>query len=221
MGEVLCRHALGEISANTCYTYGCRQPACAKARKAAKRRTSPYRPAEPTQKRIRELLAAGWTQRGIAHAAGLEPRTIRDILNRPPTGVVQAATERLIRHVPTNPARPAIVDATATRRRLQALATQGWGADTIHTRSRVAASDQWRIRTGRATRCYARTETRIADLYDQLWDQAAPDTLGSRRARSKATRMGWQPPMAWDDETIADSSQRPKGRALGPRQAAA
>lgn len=57
------------------------------------------------------------------------------------------------------------------------------------------------------------TAAKVADLYDELWDQPAPPSgrHGSVpiKARNYAHRAGWVPPLLWDDETIDDPTATP------------
>lgn len=104
------------------------------------------------------------------------------------------------------------VDATGTRRRIQALAWLGWslarlsarlGGDESHARKILGSS--W---------VTAATERAVRELYDELWDQAPPedgpyDRRAASRARNYARARGWVPPLAWDDDEIDDPAGRP------------
>lgn len=96
----------------------------------------------------------------------------------------------------------ALIDATGTRRRLQALMSLGWSQRAIAAH---ADSDQNRIshqlHGDRITRAGA---ARIAAVYEHLSAHLPPtDTPGQRmsvfRVRAQARRQGWVPPLAWDD----------------------
>lgn len=96
----------------------------------------------------------------------------------------------------------AFVPARGTQRRLQALGALGWTLTALGDRlglaeRRVAAILQERFVT-------ARTARSIVALYDELWATrptgTTPNQLATiRRATRRAARLGWVPPMAWDD----------------------
>lgn len=112
-----------------------------------------------------------------------------------------------------NPTRVAVsVDATGTRRRLQALACLGWSARMIADRFGMAEVTvaTW----GRAERVSSRTAAKVARWYDELSMRIPePVTFAERIAvgatRGKAAARGWVPPLAWDDEVIDDPSAEP------------
>lgn len=104
---------------------------------------------------------------------------------------------------------PLTVDATGTRRRLRALACNGWTNDLLAARLGVSGSAvrAWTYNE----RVRRSTVARVAALYDQLWDQPG----ASSRTAARAARAGWAPPLAWDDDTIDDPASRPdRGHGL-------
>jgi len=102
------------------------------------------------------------------------------------------------------------IDATGTRRRLQALAAIGWStgrlAEELGRDSRVVC----RVRS--AETVTTRTARDVRDAYDRLWDSKPPDETrwdrnAASRARNLAAREGWAKPMDWDN--IDDPSEVP------------
>lgn len=86
------------------------------------------------------------------------------------------------------------VDATGTRRRIQALMALGWPGHAI------AGHCGWR--TGEAVFEITRrnwvqrsTAEAVAHVYEHLSMTPGP----SAQTRARAARMGWPPPLAWDD----------------------
>jgi len=60
----------------------------------------------------------------------------------------------------------------------------------------------------------ARTAVKVRALYEQFWN--VPPPVGTRvqrtnvsKARNFASRRGFLPPMAWDDDTIDDPAAQP------------
>lgn len=96
-----------------------------------------------------------------------------------------------------------VVDATGTRRRLQALAALGWSARAIG--DRFGRGDgivhRWMTRSATVTRA---TAVMVDAWFTELaMTKPALDTVHDRysvgRARAHAARRGWVPPLAWDD----------------------
>lgn len=92
---------------------------------------------------------------------------------------------------------PALVAATGTRRRLQALMAIGWPT------AEICARLGWTGRRSRdmitqimhRDRVHRRTRDAVAALYEQLSMTPGP----SQCARSRAAVLGYLPPLAWDD----------------------
>lgn len=98
---------------------------------------------------------------------------------------------------------PLKVDATGTRRRIQALAAIGWS---------LAAQSQrlgWKPSTAHAVSSrswvWPQTAEKVRGLYDELSMVPGPNN----RARGEAARKGWLPPLAFDDESIDDPDYVP------------
>lgn len=105
--------------------------------------------------------------------------------------------------------RPGYVDATGTRRRLEALAARGHTARTIgarmgrpHATSRALVSS-WRHRDRRVID--ARTAADIDAVYTQLRDTPGTNSV----VRINALRAGCLPPSAWVGVDIDDPGARP------------
>lgn len=106
-----------------------------------------------------------------------------------------------------------LIDATGTRRRIQALAALGWGAAMVGARYGIQKGtiNNWGARTGTVQRSTAETVRRI---YDDLSMQLPPTDTRSERVRvgntkARARKSGWVPPLAWDEETIDDPNATP------------
>ncbi len=89
---------------------------------------------------------------------------------------------------------PAVVDATPTHRRIQALLAVGWtGAELAERLGSVRRENVKDILE--QSRVLRTTEARIARIYSQL--EAIPGGSDLNRSRSKA--KGWAVPFAYDD----------------------
>ncbi len=110
----------------------------------------------------------------------------------------------------------ALVDATGTRRRLQALVAIGWSQSKLG-RELGMGPGNFGSMLGRG-RLYVSTVRAVRDLYDRLWSTGPPedehrDKIAANRARNYARARGWAVPQAWDDDTIDDPTAIPEGAA--------
>ncbi|CAM5493876.1 hypothetical protein SANTM175S_01230 [Streptomyces antimycoticus] len=103
------------------------------------------------------------------------------------------------------------IDATGTRRRVQALAVRGWSRQVIAERVGMTAS-HFKKAIGHE-RVTARLARRVAAVYDAWWNQdplehgVPPQSVS--RARGDAQRSGFHSALAWDDESIDDPDAAP------------
>lgn len=107
--------------------------------------------------------------------------------------------------------RPRMVDATGTRRRLQALVALGWTYPQIGHHLGVSGGAVYRLltRTGPVQR---RVADRVAATYRVLAVTLPPETTRTEKrnaayARTVARQHGWVSPAAWDD--IDDQAATP------------
>jgi len=106
------------------------------------------------------------------------------------------------------------VDATGTKRRLQALITAGypmrWLGEWIGCPPGTMST-----MVGPSKKVTIRNKERVEALYERLaYKTPHPTTTRSKAAVTRAKRVGekrgWAPPLAWDN--IDDPQERPKGR---------
>lgn len=210
---------------------GCRCFPCRKAhyeynqhreRQIAYGRWEKFVPAEPVRAHVRSLTDAGIGQRRIALLADVSLSTITRLLygekgKTAPSRRVRVEAARRIMSVQvsldvigyTTP-----VDATGTRRRLQALIACGWSRAKLAALVGIDPTNISRVLT--TEKVWAGKARAVRDLYERLWDVAPPeddwrDKIAANRSRSYAAEHGWAPPMAWDDEAIDDPSATPVG----------
>ena len=210
----------------TSYAYVAHKCRCDVCRREHARRQKRYRldrargvqrlvDAQPLRDHVAALTAAGMSQWDITIAAGWKSRNaLADALRR--SKVTPRTMQRVLAvSVPPVSRRNGYVDATASQRRLQALAVMGWPTREIAARlGNLDAQTYVYIANGRTRTIRRRTEDAIAALYDELWDQPGR----SARTRTIALRKGWAPPLAWDDDTIADPDAQPHGEHWQPRK---
>jgi hypothetical protein len=184
--------------------------------------------AEPVRRHVRALQAAGMGLQQVRRLSGIGEGTIFPLLYGDPAAglgptkrisperaqallAVQATMDTL--------AAGAVMDGTGTRRRLQALAANGWAAALIAERLNRPASAIRRTRS--AATVLVASAREIRDLYESMWDEPPPElTSGQKssvaRVKKYALRLGWAPPMAWDDDTMDHPDAQPEGVGYVP-----
>lgn len=158
------------------------------------------------------LRSSGMSVYRIAEVAGVHRDTLYRMGRRSRT--VQIETARKILAVPI-PSRvidggAKYVDATGTRRRLQALMASGWPIRTLEVQLGRHDSALWNAM--RTETVFASTAAAVADLFDHLQLTPGPSERSRRLAQSK----GWHLPLAWDEDTIDDPNAQPDMGAYAP-----
>lgn len=199
---------------------GCRCERCAKANRDAESerrrltaygRWQPYIDAGPAREHLRALSASGIGWKQAARLSGVSTGAVSKILyggpgGRPPSRRVRPATAAAILSVVPSPAKLADssrVDATGTRRRVQALVAAGWSQSKISARLGMDRANFGAVM--RQDQVTASTARAVAALYGELWDKGPPeqghrDKIAASRARRYSAERGWPPPAAWDDD---------------------
>lgn len=188
-------------------------------RQALYGRWQPYVDAGPAREHVRALSACGIGWRRAAQLAGVSQGSMSKLVfggpgDRSPAKRIRAETEAKILAVAAtlgNLGDAALVDATATRRRLQALIACGYSKSRLAARLGVQPSNFHHTDASQVTAATARA---VAALYDELWDVPPDESthharVSVSRARNYARARGWAPPMAWDDESIGDPAAGP------------
>lgn len=186
----------------------------------------PYVDAEPVRQHLRKINELGMSFRAIAERVGLpHDSSLQPLLwGRGPYGpsktVLRETAELILAYWPTMDDLPdtAVVDATGTRRRLEALAVRGWSrnltADKVGMRR-----DNFRKAVSQP-KVTARVARLVAAAYDAWWNQDPLEhgvSLNSvSRVRGEAARAGYHGALAWDDETIDDPNAVPVTDAVQP-----
>jgi hypothetical protein len=216
-----------------CYRHDeCRCWPCTRASGAARARRrrlkgygrDPLVDAGPAAAHVRELRAAGLSMARISELSGVAGSVLwyilhgklgRDGVRRPTTRLRRVTAERILA-VPAGAGQVADddwVDATGTRRRLQALAFLGWPQVRLAEQIGISA-DQVRLLQLHTARTQKATAERAIAAYDQLWNTQPPQVSPRQRrwaehTRAQARKHRWAPPMAWDDDTIDDQAAQP------------
>lgn len=197
----------------------CRCTDCTAANTAAGRavhraqtfgRWRPFVDAAPVRKHIRALRAAGIGVEQIAILAGISTSHVRDLGHpgrdgEPRIRRVRPETAQRILRIRIDQADRAPrshVDATGTRRRLQALIAVGWPHGELAARLRRGSASLRRSMLSDSVT--AQTAQDVSALYEQMWNLRPPQSTDDQRAVAQAARAfgadrGWLPPLAWDD----------------------
>lgn len=104
------------------------------------------------------------------------------------------------------------IDPTGTQRRLRALRAIGWTWDQLAVELGVSRSVafQWGVDKPRGV--YRETAQTVADAYARLSMQPQTGWVADR-ARVRAARLGYAPPLAWDN--IDDPREKPQTGGKG------
>lgn len=186
-----------------------REIARARYRAKAYGRYVPRQKAEPIRRHVLALHQAGMSWSQISRASGISVPTLSE-LRRGLRSRVAAETARALLAVRAGTTvREGHVDATGTCRRVRALlalghtvaAQAGWYGTTQDT------VDRWMY--GRVQWVTRQRAEQVRRCYDEFSMTPAAPGYGADRARRRAARRGWPPPLAWDDERIDDPAAGP------------
>lgn len=178
-----------------------------------------------TQARVHaeQLVARGWTYDQIAAAAGVSAGSIHDLYTGRYKTTARASAEAIlnVRLDQTPPIPRRLIDATGTRRRLQALMVLGYTLPNIAGRVGAGVSSLQQTTDGRWTSVRSTTAAKVERVYRQLSTLPAPQSRFAEQARNQAMAEGWHGPMAWDNiddprcEPDADAPTAPRNVRAG------
>lgn len=208
------------MSTGTCTAIGCTKPlktttlctACWQRRR--RRGAIPgLVDREPARQHLEVLRAAGVTRETIARVSGVPLPTIQNLSRtHAPKRITEATSSAILAVEPVRANMTLRIDATGSRRRLQALAAIGWtlGGLAAH----AGCTKQWIAEIRRAERVRAETAEMVTRLFAELHATPGP----SSRAAELARRAGWALPMEWDDDIDDPAAQPVRSRRKGAGQ---
>lgn len=226
-----CKIAEHKHGTRAMYTkHECRGTACREASRvyeANRRRARAYGieadrvDAQPVRDHVEYLRDNGVSYKALSKACGVGRSTIQNMLfgrkdrgHAPYARVARSTAEKILAVKPSlenmSAGRP--VDATGTRRRLQALVTIGYSITSLGERLGVSPGNMSEMMQRELVT--VATVRKVRALYSELWDKPNQPTQwrklsAANRARNYASIHGWLPPMAWDDELIDDPNHVP------------
>lgn len=166
------------------------------------------RPATQARAHINTLLAQRWSMRGIAEAAGVSPSAVSKIASGAQVTVHHDTARRILavsleaQHERTNPA--GFVLNTGARRRIEALLALGWRHEDITAAMGTRTTSALVLHQVGGWIAQA-THDAVVAAYDALSMTPGP----SERTRARSARLGYAPPLAWDDDDIDDANSAP------------
>jgi hypothetical protein len=197
------------------------RPRAATYRRNSKRRRaygeSTLMDAAPAVAHLRALQIAGLGHQQIAARAGVSATSVSALLygrTQPATASPRRARVALVEAIlavpmPTLDDYPSgtLVPAIGARRRLRALASLGWSASALASRSRL--DEQALNHAMSHQRTTASTHRAVRDLFAQLWNTSPLDMDASTpsavaRTRARAERLDWPMPLDLDEEVVDD-----------------
>lgn len=191
------KHEPGEVCYQVC---GCRCDGCregwSRYRKRRQHANATGRtlrvPASEVLPHIRYCLAS-MSITDLARRATYHQTDLGKLLDGRQRHVYRSTAERLLAVTPT-PLERGFVSSCGVRRRIDALALQGWRR--IDIAERAGCSERMITEFMRSPRVVAATHRRIDAAYRALWDKPGPSPIAAARARTR----GAVPAMAWDDD---------------------
>lgn len=192
----------------------------ARVRQVAYGRWQPYVPAAPVRAHLVALMAQGMGAKRIAETSGIAYSSVSALLygrqranGLRPVTKLRPATAQALLAVRLDLAGGVRVDATGTRRRLQALVALGWSRSTLSGRLGMTPANTSQLY--RHARVSQRTHRAVGALYEQLSMVRPPaqthrQKISVARSLRTAREMGWAPPLAWDEEALDDPAARPR-----------
>lgn len=166
--------------------------------------------ASPAREHLKPLVEKGLTWRQISKVAGTSPQQIKNIVvganGRPPTTQIYRVTAEKLLAVTEEAAHAAgytTIDATGTRRRIEALRWLGHPAKDIS----IAMGRHSNLLNHYCSQDRVTTET--AEIVKKVYENLHMTPGPSQRERLNAWRNNWLPPMAWDDSDIDNPDVEP------------
>jgi len=163
--------------------------------------------AAPARARLQQLVKT-MSHVQIKAATGCDDCNLRQILDGTRTQIRRDTLNKILSVKPEPPAPGKYLDATGTRRRIQALRAIGYSARALAEASTAGECVIERICNGQPT-VRGVVAAKIQDAYAKLSQTPAPAGRSATRAKSYAAAQGWEPPAAWDDDEIDDPAATP------------
>jgi DNA-binding CsgD family transcriptional regulator len=164
--------------------------------------------AAPVVAKVQQLVAEGYPRSAIAKAANISARNLsertlngRTTVTKKTSDAVLGLTRMEIIHQ-ANP--ESLMPSIGAARRLRALMAMGWRLqDLATTTSEFHLYNS--IRSQHDNRVRVDSHLLIANLYDKYSMRKGPSQLNV----AKSKRLGYAPPLAWDEDALDNPDARP------------
>lgn len=158
---------------------------------------------EAVIRHIAVLRERGWSWRAIGEAAGVAMSVPHQLFSGRHPKISLPSAQAILGIEPGWVETRILVDATGTRRRVEALAVMGWPLWTVEERAGLKRRTvSCALSRGRIT---AMVASRVAAVYGELNTARGPSLGAAGRARVR----GFVPPAAWDYVNIDDPQAKP------------
>ena len=178
---------------------------------------NPTVPAALVADHINQLRASGMTGEYIAELAGVAITEVYALIRGERIYVLAdvAAKIRAVGYVPPLDRNPtSLLPIIGTARRLQALTSLGWTTTRLAAELGVHINNVPRLMLQRQPYATVASARAVDAMYRRLMFASPPDELGAKRARARAARAGWVPPLAWDDDIDDPNATPDLGRVV-------
>lgn len=170
-------------------------------------------PAAPVVEHLKALKAAGMSWSEIRVASGSSDRSMIALLYGGREMVLRSMAERILA-VQSVRSATVTTDATGSIRRVRALYAAGHMQRDIASAAGVDRSTVSELLGGGVERVRVATAEAVRRAFGVLEMRPAPGGKGAVRARHRALREGWAPPLAWGED-IDDPAAVPRGWVPG------
>lgn len=157
---------------------------------------------------INQLRQAGFGYRRIAELSGCGTSTIR-ALSAGDTTYTYSDRAAAILAVDVERDLPLNMNPIGAMRRLRALIALGYTDVDLADRLGTTQTNIWRYTGTERSYITLGMHQRIDRLYRELGALPQPNGWIADRARRRAAKRGWLPPMAWDDDMIDQLDGQP------------
>lgn len=158
----------------------------------------------PVREHVKLLLGSGMSQSFLAKVSGVSISSInRMVYPHMFSNRVLPRIANALLSVEPLPSPTTLVDATPSRRRIQALGCMGWPHEALRDKSGVSFSVIQALCSGRRKQVQRYTHEKLAAVYEEI---CMLDGCNAR-AKQYAIRKRWIPPLGWDD--IDDLNEKP------------
>lgn len=168
---------------------------------------SVYEPSDKAASLVETLVRSGMSEKAIGQRLGVSASRVSDIHHQHYRRIRKETTVALYvlvkeRDLPARYLAVGYVDATGTRRRLQALARRGWSSKDIRDACGLDPKTVSYVKTGRQGQVMASTRDAVQIAYDRLMRKPVPLGPSHSQTRTRAVASGYAPAGAWDN--VAD-----------------